>query len=76
MKTKLPVETVQQIDQEEAAKTIRGLREKAGMSIRRLAAELGFSAAFVSDMELGRRNWSAKSFTRAIDAIATYHKKN
>jgi len=74
MKVKVPTETVQQIDQLEAAKTIRDMREKAGMSLRRLAKELGFSAAFVSDMELNRRNWSPKNFTLAIEAISLYHK--
>jgi len=39
------------------------------MSVRRLAKEMGFSAPFVSDMELGRRNWTIKKFDKAMEVI-------
>lgn len=39
---------------------MRQLREAAGMSLRRVAELMEFSAAYVSDLELGRREWSPK----------------
>lgn len=39
---------------------IRELREKKDMSLRELASKLGVSAAFMSDVELGRRQPSDK----------------
>lgn len=36
--------------------TVREIREAAGISLRELARRLGWSAAYVSDIELGRRN--------------------
>jgi transcriptional regulator with XRE-family HTH domain len=36
--------------------TVRTIREAAGISLRELARRLGWSAAYVSDIELGRRN--------------------
>lgn len=33
---------------------------RGSMSLRELGAKLGFSAAYLSDLELGRRRWSAK----------------
>lgn len=35
---------------------IREAREKKGISLRELARRIGKSAAYVSDIELGRRN--------------------
>ena len=36
--------------------TVREIREAAGTSLRELARRLGWSAAYVSDIERGRRN--------------------
>jgi transcriptional regulator with XRE-family HTH domain len=38
---------------------LRGLREEKGLSLRELASSIGISAAFLSDVELGRRFPSA-----------------
>jgi predicted transcriptional regulator len=35
---------------------LKEVREKYGMSVRGLARGVGYSAAFISDVELGRRN--------------------
>lgn len=35
---------------------LRAAREKAGLAIRELARQSRFSASFLSDVELGRRN--------------------
>ena len=69
MRTKLPTTTVEKIDHLEAGKRIRAMREQAGMSVRRLAKEMGFSAPFVSDLELGRRNWTVENFNRAKEIL-------
>ncbi len=50
------------------------MRERAGMSVRRLAKEMGFSAPFVSDLELGRRNWTASNFDKAKAILAEHSK--
>jgi predicted transcriptional regulator len=39
---------------------MRKLRETARLSLRKVAELMGFSAAYVSDLELGRREWSPK----------------
>jgi predicted transcriptional regulator len=41
-----------------SGKKLRALREAAGVSLRELAARAGLSPAYVSDLELGRRNCS------------------
>lgn len=37
-------------------KWLRGVRERANLSLREVARQLGYSPAYVSDIELGRRN--------------------
>ena len=70
MRTTLPTIPTKEINHAEAGKRIRALREKKGMSLRRLAAGMGFSAPFVSDLELGRRNWTERSFDSALEILA------
>ena len=66
LKTTLPTRTVQEIDHIEAGRRIRALRESTGMSLRWLATQMGFSAPFISDLELGRRNWTEYNFNKAV----------
>jgi transcriptional regulator with XRE-family HTH domain len=50
---------------------IRELREAKDLSLRELATRLGLSAAFLSDVELGRRNPSKKvwaSMAKVLDS--------
>ena len=70
MQPKLPTVNVKSINHLEAGKRIRALREKAGMSVRRLANEMGFSAPFMSDLERGRRNWTEAHFNKAVDILS------
>lgn len=44
---------------------LRTKRESAGRSLRALARQMGYSASFLSDVELGRRNANKR-------VIATY----
>ena len=46
---------------------LRAMREQAKMSLREFAKRLGFSPAYISDIELGKR--------RAMPAIVEVYKK-
>lgn len=48
---------------------MRGLREQRGFTLRAVAEKLGFSPAYVSDLELGRRGWSAMLQKRYLDVV-------
>ena len=50
---------------------IRELREKNDISLRELAKKLGVSAAFLSDVELGRRYPSDKVLSDIAKALGT-----
>lgn len=50
---------------------IRELREKKDISIRELARQLRVSAAFLSDIELGRRHPSDEVMERLADCLDT-----
>ena len=43
-----------------APMALRRRREKTGMSLRALAKQLGYSTPYLSDVERGRRNTTAK----------------
>lgn len=47
------------LDNKAMGQAMRIARKKAGVSGRELARRLGLSAAYVSDLELGRRGWNA-----------------
>lgn len=49
--------------------TMRKIRSESGLSLRLVAGRMGYSAAYLSDMELGRRLFGAmqqKKFKEAI----------
>jgi len=48
---------------------MRALREDAGLSLRAVAIEMGYSAPYISDLELGRRLWSSDLIQKAEKAI-------
>jgi transcriptional regulator with XRE-family HTH domain len=48
---------------------IRELRDKAGLSLRKLADQIDISSAFLSDIELGRRFPSEKISTKLAAAL-------
>ena len=50
---------------------IRELREERDLSLRELAAEIEVSAAFMSDVELGRRHPSDKHMVAVARALGT-----
>lgn len=52
--------TVEQIDHAATGATMRQLRTAHSISMREIARRMNLSAPFVSDLERGRRNWTAK----------------
>jgi len=50
---------------------IRELREERDVSLRELAKKLGWSAPFLSDVELGRRYPSEKNLKELADLLET-----
>ena len=67
MRMKLPVQTVtvSKINHAVAGKMLRDARKKAGVSLRELARRMKISAPYLSDMELGKRNWTKEKFAMA-----------
>lgn len=46
------------IQHDETGKEARLQRTKRGVSLRRLAKEMGITPSYLSDLELGRRHWN------------------
>lgn len=53
----------------EVGKSLRSVRQAKGMTLRELARKLELSAAFVSDVELGRRYPSQKTMEKILAAL-------
>lgn len=65
-----PVET---IDDAATGQKLRMMREAAKLTLREVANEVGISQSYLSDLEVGRRNWSearAAEVAAAITALA------
>jgi predicted transcriptional regulator len=59
----------QVLDDKAIGQAMRKMRVKAGLTGREVARRLKLSAAYVSDLELGRRAWNAArrhAYTEAI----------
>ena len=57
------------MDDAAVGKAMRKLRQKAGLTGREVARRMNLSAAYVSDLELGRRGWNAerrRAYTSAL----------
>lgn len=57
------------VDDVATGEAVRKLREKAKLSLRKVAAECGWSAPYQSDLELGRRAWSDDKCLKVEGAI-------
>lgn len=66
---KLPLKVVPVIDHDKAGRLVREARRDAGISLRRLAKAMGFSAPFICDLERGRRNWTDETFKLAMKIL-------
>lgn len=66
MKISPVTETVEKIDHAATGALIRKHRMSKGKSLRWLAKQMKITAPFLSDLELGRRNWKGERFNQAI----------
>lgn len=62
------------LDDEAIGKEMRFRRETTKLSLRETARRLGFSAAYISDLELGRRGWSSHRVNDYLNAISPDYK--
>lgn len=60
---------VVKVDNAATGAAMRKRREAAGLSLRALGERLHLSAAFLSDLELGRRPWSETRAEQYVAAI-------
>lgn len=60
---------VEAIDHVATGGWCRDWRTEQGPSGSAVAAKLGISAAMISDLERGRRNWTAEKLEEYIDAV-------
>ena len=56
--------TGKEVDQSALGSELRKKREASGISLRKMADSLGISPPFMSDLELGRRNWSPENIAK------------
>lgn len=64
--------TGKEIDHYATGQSLRLLRKGAGMSLREMARRMTLSAPFLSDLELGRRNWKEGAI-RLYQSILTQY---
>lgn len=65
---KLKTKKIEVVDNVETGKEFRRQRERAGISLNSVAKKAGVSAAYLSDLERGRRNWTAKKWDDLVAA--------
>jgi transcriptional regulator with XRE-family HTH domain len=68
---KIPTWTIRltKINHRAAGKIVRDARKRAGVSLRELARRMDISAPYLSDMELGKRNWDKVKFNAALEGL-------
>lgn len=57
-------------DYEDLGKRMKGLRNKAGYSLKYVSTKMGISEGNLGDMESGDRPWSPDLMTKFIDSIS------
>lgn len=67
---KMPTRTTSAVDHKRCGVVVRLARRKAGLSLRQVSSRLGVSVAYLSALELGKRNWTQDLFGRALNAIS------
>lgn len=65
----LAVKNVSVIDHEKTGAGFRVKRERRRISLRALGKKLNLSAAYISDLERGRANWSASLSERFLKVL-------
>lgn len=64
------------IDNVATGEEIRKRREAAKVSLRKVAESMGWSAAYQSDLELGRRGWTETKCLEVECVIARFSRQN
>ena len=75
MRLRLPTKSVPQIGHVRAGKLIRRVRREHGIPQWELADAMNISAPYISDLERGRRNWTAERFHLAAKTIRELFKR-
>lgn len=66
---------VHEIDHKATGKSFRSERERLGVSLRKFALAIGYSAPFVSDLERGERRWDEERLAAFNTKLAELAKK-
>lgn len=64
---------VRSIDHKGTGEAMRMLRKSHRLSLREVARFMKLSAPFVSDLELGRRNWDSSRAIKYMMAVTSLH---
>lgn len=64
---------VRTIDHKATGEAMRQLRKAQRVSLREVARHMKLSAPFVSDLELGRRNWDGARALKYMLAVTSLH---
>lgn len=75
MRLRLPTKSIPQISHVRAGKLIRRVRREHGIPQWELAYAMNISAPYISDLERGRRNWTAERFHLAAKTIRELFKR-
>jgi transcriptional regulator with XRE-family HTH domain len=65
----LKTRKVEQVDDAATGAAARAARQKVKRSLRSVARQLKVSPAYLSDLELGKRAWSAEKLSRFEKAL-------
>lgn len=62
-------------DDREVGRTLKQQREASGVTLREVGRRMGFSAAYISDLEHGRRAWNATRIAAYLKACGVKGRK-
>lgn len=62
--------TGKQLDQKDVGSKMRRMRFNARISLRSMSRLMGFSASYLSDLELGKRNWTSERMEQYRSVIS------
>lgn len=62
-------------DRDEIGYQLRKMREKKGLSLRKMAKQMKISAAHLSDLELGQRGWSLHHISTFLRILENHTSK-
>ena len=61
--------TTQEVDHMECGRIVRAARSEKAMTAKRLAELMNVSAAYVCELERGKRNWNIDLYSKALTII-------